>query len=128
MPKTCFVIMPFHTSFDGIWQTVIRPTIEDVGDTCFRSDDVFQPGTVVNQIFRSIEDADYLIADLTGHNPNVCYELGYATALNKQVILLTQDDSGVPFDLKSQRVLKYEDNAAGVFALRKSLERSVAAL
>jgi hypothetical protein len=115
--------MPFARAFDGIWTTVIQPTVISHGDTCSRADDVFTPGSVIADILASINGADYLIADLTGRNPNVYYELGYAHALGKPVILLTQQIADVPFDLKHQRLIAYSDTVAGAAALRDTLEK-----
>ena len=123
MPRNCFVLMPFSSPFDGIWQQVIRPTVIGHGDACRRADDVFAPGSIIEDILTSIRQADYLVADLTGRNPNVYYELGFAHALNKLVILLTQHLSDIPFDLRSQRIIEYQDTVAGAAQLRTALER-----
>ena len=117
--------MPFAASFDGIWKTVIRPAVEDAGDDCRRADDFFGPGTIIDDIVASIRSADYLIADLTGRNPNVFYELGFAHALEKPVILLTQESDDIPFDVRHQRLILYQDTAAGAAELRGMLNRSV---
>jgi len=123
MANQCFVIMPFEKSFDGIWETVIRPTIVAAGDECLRADDIFAPGSIIDDIVKLIRDADYIIADLTRHNPNVYYELGFAHALSKPVILLTSDVSTLPFDLRQLRVIEYSDTASGAAALRESLTK-----
>lgn len=121
MKRTCFVEMPFADRFSGIWQFVIKTTVEDLGDTCLRVDDFFTTGSILNDIFRSIEISDYIIADLTLPNPNVYYELGYSHALHKKVILITQDITSLPFDLRQQRVITYQDTALGATKLRGDL-------
>lgn len=121
MARKCFVLMPFASQFDGIWEQVVRPAVEDHGDDCNRADDLFGPGAIIDDILDSIRAADYLIADLTGRNPNVYYELGFAHALDKPVILLTQDIADVPFDLKHQRLIQYADTAAGAAVLRTAI-------
>ena len=121
MARTCFVLMPFSPTFNGIWQTVLRPTVQASGDICFRADDIFAPGLIMNDILRSIREADYIIADLTEQNPNVYYELGLAHALTKPVILITQNTANLPFDLRHQRVIVYSDTAAGAAQLRTVL-------
>jgi hypothetical protein len=115
--------MPFDPSFNGVWEQVIRPAVVGHGDTCHRADDVFAPGSIIDDILASIRQADYLVADLTGRNPNVYYELGFAHCLGKPVILLTQQLSDIPFDLRSQRLIEYKDSVAGAHHLRQSLER-----
>jgi nucleoside 2-deoxyribosyltransferase len=57
--------------------------------------------------YRQIELADIVIADMTGQNPNVFYEVGYAHAKGKLCILLTSDAADIPFDLKHQRHIVY---------------------
>ena len=126
MARKCFVIMPFNQSFDGIWENFIRPTVTSAGDNCERADDVFSPGSIIEDVIKAISDSDYLIADLTGRNPNVFYELGYAHALDKPVILLTQDIGDVPFDLKVQRMIEYKDTAGGAADLKSALDRYIA--
>ncbi len=113
--------MPFEKKFDGIWSTVIKHTVEELGDVCKRADDFFTVGSVLNDIFSSIKSADYIIADLTIHNPNVYYELGYSHALNKKVILITQNILSLPFDLKNQRTILYQDTASGAVKLKTDL-------
>ena len=61
MTKRCFVMMPFDKSFEGIWKNVIYPTLVASGDKCERADDVFKPGSIINDIIQSIQDADYLV-------------------------------------------------------------------
>ena len=125
MHKKCFIQMPFDSRFDGIWLTVIKPTIESLDDECLRTDDFFTVGSILADIFNSIERADYIIADLTLHNPNVYYELGYAHALKKKVVLITQDLSSLPFDLRHQRVIVYQDTALGANNLKENLIRFI---
>jgi hypothetical protein len=128
MARKCFVIMPFGPAFQAIWGLIIRPTVNDLGDDCKRADDFFVPGPIINDILDSIRGADYLIADLTGRNPNVYYELGYAHSLGKRVILLTQNVDDVPFDLRHQRLIGYQDTVSGAAELRSTLQRFIQSL
>jgi hypothetical protein len=59
---------------------------------------------------------------LTDRNPNVFYELGLAHALNKEVILLTQDINDVPFDLRHFRIIVYQDSISGADKLKSTLK------
>jgi len=125
MYRDCFVIMPFTDSFDGIWENVIRVTVANHGDGCFRADDLFGPGQIMNDLIQSIRDCNHLIADLTGRNANVFYELGFAHALDKPVVLITQDLADVPFDLRHQRIIEYTDTAGGAARLARQLEKYI---
>jgi hypothetical protein len=115
--------MPFNSRFDGIWQYIIRPTFEERGLQCLRADDIFKPGSILDDILRSIKESDLIIADLTEQNANVYYELGYAHGLGKVVALITRDLSTLPFDLKQQRVVVYEDTSSGAARLKIALNK-----
>jgi hypothetical protein len=125
MFKQCFVEMPFDSRFDGIWKAVIKPTVEGLNHKCIRGDDIFTTGSVLEDIFKQIKSADYVIADISIPNPNVYYELGYSHALDKKVILITQDISLLPFDLKHQRILIYTDSAQGAEDLKINLKKFI---
>ena len=95
-----FVLMPFDESFDDVYQLGIKKACDDVGAYAERIDDQIFQESILQRIYNQIAKADVIIADMTGRNPNVFYETGYAHALGKQVILLTQDVNDIPFDLK----------------------------
>lgn len=57
---------------------------------------------------RAIKQADFVIADITGQNPNVLFELGLAVASKKLVLLVSQDSKDVPFDMRHQHVFVYD--------------------
>jgi hypothetical protein len=109
MPKdTCFVIMPFGPPFDRYYKNIFVPAIEDAGLQPIRADSIFMPSAIMPDIWRFLSEAKILIADLTGRNPNVFYELGLAHALQKPVILVANNLDDVPFDLRGLRVLAYD--------------------
>jgi nucleoside 2-deoxyribosyltransferase len=62
---------------------------------------------ILERIYRQIELADLVVADMTGQNPNVFYEVGYAHAKGKLCVLLTQSTEDIPFDLKHHRHIVY---------------------
>jgi nucleoside 2-deoxyribosyltransferase len=62
-----------------------------------------EPGRITDQIVNAIETADLIVADLTGNNPNVMFELGYADRAGKEVVLLNQEIGATPFDIKDWR-------------------------
>jgi nucleoside 2-deoxyribosyltransferase len=68
--------------------------------------------------------AEIIVADVTGRNGNVFYELGMAHTIGKPVIIITQNKEDVPFDLRHLRFFKYSDNAEGWLALRKNLKKA----
>lgn len=92
--------MPFDKAFDDVYEFGIKGACEDAGVYCERVDEQIFPGSMLDRIYNQISTADLLVADMTGRNPNVFYEVGYAHALGKNVILLTQRAEDIPFDLK----------------------------
>lgn len=123
----CFVVMPFRVESLGIvYEDFVKPTL---ADRCKlrpeRGDDMFGSDVVMDDITKSIRRARLIIADLTGRNPNVFYEVGIAHALNNQVLLMTQSIDDVPFDLRHRRALVYEYSPRGCKKLEKDLYDNV---
>lgn len=113
--NSVFVIMPFDEDFDDVY-LIIRDATNAVSSSlgiaieCLRADEIAEPGRITDQILKSILDADLLIADISGPNPNVMYELGFGHALSKQAIILNQDVHSSPFDVKGFRQILYDRN------------------
>jgi hypothetical protein len=105
---TCFVMMPFGQWFDRYYQEIYVPGIKDAGFEPIRADELFSTGSVVEQIWEQISKAKILLADLTGKNPNVFYELGLAHAAKKPVVFAASQVDDVPFDLRHLRVIIYD--------------------
>ncbi|MEK7762255.1 MAG: hypothetical protein AAB433_11790 [Nitrospirota bacterium] len=108
--NTCFVVMPFHALFEAEYERVIRPAIEEAGLTCVRGDEIYTQQAIIHDIWQSIRQARLVVAELSGRNPNVMYEIGLAHAIGKPIILLTRNQEDVPFDLKALRYLFYDTN------------------
>jgi len=106
--ETCFVIMPFGGWGDEYYETIYCPAINSAGLEPHRADDLFRPSTIVHDIWAYTRKAKILLADLTGKNPNVFYELGLAHALAKPVILVAESMEEIPFDFRSLRVITYD--------------------
>ena len=126
MVISVFVLMPFQDEFDSVFNDFIRPAFESLGDSQFqvtRADDIGNQRNILHDIVARIANSDLIVADLTGSNPNVFYELGLAHALRRPTILLTQDVEEVPFDLRSYRILEYDTHFVRIQAARETLER-----
>lgn len=107
-----FVLMPFSKDFDDIYKFAIRQEVAEQGAIAERLDDQIFSETMLERIFRQIKAADFIIADMSGKNPNVFYEVGYAHAIGKLVSLLTQSASDIPFDLRHHRHIVYDGTIA----------------
>jgi len=104
-----FVLMPFDSSFDDVYRLGIKGAVAKFEDSMFAErvdEQIFQEG-ILDRIYRQIDVADIIIADMSGQNPNVFYEVGYAHAKQKLCILLTSDSDDIPFDLKHRRHIVY---------------------
>lgn len=103
-PKV-FVITPFNEDFLALYDELKRIFKEDFDFT--NAGDLDNQQNILQDIVEGIHQADVIIADLTGLNANVFYELGLAHAMNKKVIIITQDLGELPFDIKSYRANEY---------------------
>jgi hypothetical protein len=128
--QLCFIVMPFGSDeLNDVYEYFVKPSIENSCSLrCERGDDVFGSNVIMEDIRQSIERARLVIADLTGRNPNVFYEVGIAHTLNKDVLLLSQSMNDVPFDLRHRRVLVYDYTPKGCKKLEKSIIESVNAI
>ena len=106
--KSAFVIMPFDTDPEAVYLEFIKPALERAGLEVARADDIQHQANILAIVIERIFSSDLIVADLTGSNPNVFYELGVAHALEKPVVLITQNVEEIPFDLKPYRLLKYD--------------------
>ncbi len=102
-----FVIMPFGNGFDEIYKEIYAPAIASAGLTPLRADEIYDNQAIAQDIYHSIHNAEVILADVTGKNPNVNYELGAAHALGKEVIITTASGSDVPSDYRHLRYIEY---------------------
>ena len=100
-----FVITPFNEDFLALYEELKRVFGEDFNFT--NAGDLDNQQNILQDIVEGIYNAQVIIADLTGLNANVFYELGLAHAMNKKVIIITQDIGELPFDIKSYRANEY---------------------
>jgi nucleoside 2-deoxyribosyltransferase len=108
---TCLVAMPFD-GFDEVFAAVKAAAGKALPDeplNCYWLKEIKAAGRITDDILEGIQHSTFCIADLTGQNPNVMWETGFAMALGKPTILITQErQAELPFDLRSHRVLHYE--------------------
>ena len=128
---SCFVMQPFAGAVGAYYESIFKPAIQKAGLRPVRADDeIFATGKIIDQVWRGIGEAKVLVAELTGRNPNVFYELGLAHALQKPVVLVSSNEQDVPFDLQHIRVIFYncEDPFWGEKLIDKIAENIVSAL
>jgi nucleoside 2-deoxyribosyltransferase len=108
--------MPFAREFDDVYAT-IRATVEGASQEnplrCFRLDESRPAGRITDRLLKEIHSASLCIADLTGGKPNVMWEVGYAMALGKPTIIITQEKGELPFDIRVMETVNYDRNHLG---------------
>ena len=125
MDKTkVFVIMPFTDDFFESYEMIKEHFNEDFEFSHAGDEDNQQ--NILADIIPPIYSADIVLADLTGLNPNVMYELGIAHSFNKKTIMITRDDLGsFPFDLKQYRAKDYSTHFKKFYDLIIYLEKNL---
>jgi hypothetical protein len=121
--KRVFALMPFADAFQDVYILGIRDVAERLGYVVDRADEIEHNQEVLGVIQESIRSADAVVADLTGQNANVFYEVGFAHAVAKPTILIARDGENTPFDLQSFNQILYTT----IVDLREKLERRLKA-
>src|SRR2546425_2296145 len=112
--QSCFVISPIgppdsetRTKSDQVLKHIIRKALE-LGYAVERADEITRPGVITVQIVQRVFEADLVVADLTGRNPNVYYELAIRHATQKPAVHLIAGGEDLPFDVQEMRVVPYD--------------------
>lgn len=136
-PNLCFCVLPFNQNRLEIFDEVIKPTLEnEFKITVVRSGNIFTPNlNIMESIWTYINQAAFIIADLSDQNPNVFYELGICHTLGKPVITLCDESSyeddykgKLPFDISSINTIFYKNSGAGPTKLVNEIKKNVKAL
>ena len=117
-----FVAMPFDPAFDDLYHLGIKPACEKAGAVAQRVDEQIFQESILQRIYSQISKADVVVADVTGMSPNVFYEVGYAHALGKPVVLLAGSEADIPFDLKHYTHVVY---GGSILAVIPEIEKRV---
>lgn len=118
--KLVSVMMPFGAEFSSVYEA-LRSAATEVDLVCRRADEFWETPAIIQDIVNLIDKSFVVICDCTGRNANVFYEIGIAHTLGREVILITQVDADVPFDLRHLRYIKYLDNDEGRQTLKAAL-------
>jgi len=120
-----FVIIPFTPDFEDVWTGGIQRACKENDFAALRVDQVSLSSWITDDVEEYIKKSTTVIADVTGNNPNVLFELGYALAKGKDPIIIVQRESSekVPFDITGLRHIEYEDSWKGIEQLAKDLKK-----
>lgn len=131
--RKCFVVSPIgddgsdvRKNADQLFNHIIKPVCEKCGFNAIRIDHKYTPDSITQRILDSLDRYELVIADLTGHNPNVFFEIGYRASTGKPVIHLKRKGEKIPFDVSSIRTFDYDLTDLDVVAeTRERLEKAI---
>ncbi|MCY4558290.1 MAG: hypothetical protein OXF79_18330 [Chloroflexi bacterium] len=113
--KTCFFIAPIgeagtqtREDSDRVLRRIVRVAVNPNGFTAIRADDISAPGIITSQVLEMVVESPLVIADLTGHNPNVFYELAIRHAIRKPFVQMIRKNETIPFDVATARTVRYD--------------------
>ena len=134
--KICFVIAPIGEAgsnirerSDQVLKHIIRPAVESCGYKAVRANEIPKPGMITNQIIRHVVEDPLVIADLTGQNANVFYELAIRHAIRKPIIQIINQVEDIPFDVGSMRTISVDhQNLDSVEEAKAEIKRQIQSL
>lgn len=120
-PTLASAMMPFDTNFNQVFDSITKAS-QSVGLRCRRADNIWEHAAIIQDVVSLIDRSRVVICDCTGRNPNVFYEAGIAHTLGREVIIITQNEHDIPFDLRHLRYIHYLNNTQGLDDLAASLQ------
>jgi hypothetical protein len=134
--KICFVIAPVgdtgsavRTRSDQVFKYIIAPAATACGYEPLRADKIPKPGIITSQVIQHLIDDHLVIADLTGPNANVFYELAVRHAFRKPVVQIIDAAQSIPFDLAASRTIRFNyPDLEGAEQARDEIKRQIKAV
>lgn len=120
-PVLVSAMMPFDAAFNEVYLS-IQQAAEGAGMRCRRADDIWENPAVIQDVVMLIDRSRVVVCDCSGRNPNVFYEAGIAHTLGRDVVLITQSEHDIPFDLRHLRYIQYHNNGEGRARLAEALQ------
>ncbi|HCL3144091.1 TPA: hypothetical protein N2A34_001832 [Pseudomonas aeruginosa] len=120
-PTLASAMMPFDAGFNAVYEA-IQQASSNAGLRCRRADDIWENAAIIQDVVALIDRSRIVVCDCSGRNPNVFYEAGIAHTLGREVILITQNEHDIPFDLRHLRYIRYHNNGEGRAALTQALQ------
>lgn len=122
-PDLLSAMMPF-AGFNPVWDAIQRAAAAN-GMTWDRADNRWEHPAIIQDVVTLIDQAAIVVCDCTGKNANVFYEMGIAHSLGKEVIIITQNASDIPFDISHLRHIRYLPNGEGIQQLELDLSARI---
>jgi hypothetical protein len=124
-PYDLFMVMPFAEELKPVFEDHVKKIALELGLQPARADDFFAPGSIIKDVWNGICHAKIIVADCTGRNPNVFYEIGMAHTLDKTTVLISQSVDDIPFDLRHLRVIIYNFSPRGMDKFEQALRKTI---
>lgn len=130
--KICFVVCPIgeensdiRESSNKLLNYLIKPVCDDLGFECIRVDELNNPNSITSDIINNLKVADLVIADLSEHNPNAFYEIGYRKALGLPIIHIKNKSTPIPFDISTIRTFDYSFDAVESEEFKNRIKQTI---
>jgi len=132
----CFVVMPFgekelrdgrSVNWDDHYKSVIEPAIKELKMTAIRADEIYGAKPLLDRLWQGIQEAEIVVAELTGRSPNVLYEVGLAHVIGKRILILTMYPDDVPVDLAEFVQIRYSAEGIGLVQFTRELKSNLEA-
>lgn len=133
--KTCFIVSPIgdegsetRINADKLFRYIIIPVCKSCGFEPVRVDQINDSNSITQTIIDKLVSAELVIADISGHNPNVFYEMGYRKCTDKPIIHLKKKGESIPFDINTVRTFEYDlTDLDNVEEIKKRLQQTIEA-
>ena len=131
--KTCFIVSPIgetdseiRSNADKLFKFIISPVCESCGFEPVRVDQINDSDSITQTIIDKLLSSELVIADISGHNPNVFFEMGYRKCTDKPIIHLKKKGETIPFDVNTVRTFEYDlTDLDNVEETKKRLEQTI---
>lgn len=130
--QNCFIITPIgddgssaRIKAEGVYNAVVDPVLKQLDYKVIHPGRMSDAGSITNAIIENIRNSELIIANLTGLNPNVMYELAVSHTLRKRVVCIVEKGTKLPFDVSGDRFIFYDDNMYSVNSMQENLKNAI---